>query len=207
MKILDLFVSEMFLCMHLSNLCYCHKTIQKETFMLNYINWYEKKSHICTAEEHRTSQQLYGGERLSQYWINCISLISIIYHGWPLDAIYHMDISRKLYDKVIRSSLCYRLLLADDGGWGDEGCEELALLTCRVLFLFGDESGVDALAGELLANPWSLSLRRASSATVDDSEVEEWGLVLDSNISSGKLNSVSSFGKGRLSRSSNAWRL
>lgn len=41
-----------------------------------------------------------------------------------------------------------------------------------------------------------------SSATADDSDADEWGLVLDSNISSGKLNSVSSFGNGRLSRSS-----
>lgn len=48
---------------------------------------------------------------------------------------------------------CYRLLFADEGGWGDEGCEELALFTCRVLFLFGDESGVGVLAGEFVANP------------------------------------------------------
>lgn len=48
---------------------------------------------------------------------------------------------------------CYRLLLADEGGWGEEGCEELALFTCRVLFLFGDESGVGVLAGEFVANP------------------------------------------------------
>jgi len=41
--------------------------------------------------------------------------------------------------------------LADDGGCGDEGCEEL--FTSRVLFLFGDESGVEVLAGELLASP------------------------------------------------------
>ena len=45
---------------------------------------------------------------------------------------------------------------------------------------------------------WSIP----SSAAADDSEAEEWGLELDSKMSSGKLNSVSSFGKGRLSRSS-----
>lgn len=41
-----------------------------------------------------------------------------------------------------------------------------------------------------------------SSATAEDSDADEWGFALDSNISSGKLNSVSSFGNGRFSRSS-----
>lgn len=77
----------------------------------------------------------------------------------------------------MNSNLCYRLLLAEAGGWGDEGCEELALFTWRVLFLFGDESGVDVLAGELLANPWSLSLRRAK-IKITRSSITSAGLVL-----------------------------
>lgn len=50
-------------------------------------------------------------------------------------------------------SMDYRRLFVEVGaGCGDEGCEELALLTCRVLLRFGDESGVETLDG-LLARP------------------------------------------------------
>lgn len=60
----------------------------------------------------------------------------------------------------------YLRLLADDGaGWGDEGCDELALLTWRVLFRFGDESGVETLE-VLLDKPWSFILRRAEKTHI-----------------------------------------
>ena len=61
--------------------------------------------------------------------------------------------------KVLSGKVDY-LLLFDDGGpeCGDEGCEELALLVCRVLFRLGDESGVDGLP---LARLFNLSFSSA----------------------------------------------
>jgi len=54
---------------------------------------------------------------------------------------------------IYNSSLDYLRRLADDGaGCGDDGCDELALLACRVLFRLGDESGVETLE-VLLARP------------------------------------------------------